>query len=282
MCIAVIILNYSKRFPLLVAHNREEDIYRETSPLEQRGDVLAAYDIKAGGIAAVGLNIRTGTFAVLTNCRIKGSYLSSGESRGKFILEILEEWIPRVEGRVFQGYFHCLKGNAFGNEPKRIEYFTNLNCNLYPGEDLVDNRELKIIVVMNQHPLCENDWTSKLLYVKNALSGRLQASSSIESGSELCDLVVSELSRTGFVLPSLNSECMWSPDPEAEKILQRCIMVPPTLVRGGNDYVFGTISQTVFVSDTVERSVLYRYRETVDLATRSTKFGHWSDRIISF
>ena len=280
MCIAVIILNYSQRFPLIVVHNREEDVDRQTSSLVRRDNVLAAFDFKSGGVAAVGMNVKTGTFAVLTNCRKAGGFNTTGESRGKLVQEIIEDLNPDIAGRIFQGGFHLIKGNAFIIDSINIQYLTNMESSIYTQEDTSDSKELKIIVIMNNHAVSQCDWAPKLEYVKRELLVQVAHHPHIQSERDLTELITSVLSQTGDILPPLSSDFDWSPNPGAEKKFQRCIIVPPTQI--GMASVFGTISQTVFLTDAFSRRVVYKYREAVDFSRRRTQFSDWDERVISY
>jgi len=280
MCIAVVILNYSEQFPLIVAHNREEDIMRRTSKLLVKENILAAFDLRAGGVAAVGMNVESGTFAVLTNCRKAGSFNPLGESRGAYMREVLTDRNPDMRGRTFQGDFHMLTGNAFIDEIVNLRYVTSLNTSFFCKESFTDGKELKIFVLMNQFDLSQRDWQPKNEYIKESLYYCLRAHPELRSAPELMNVVLSVLSQTGEILPYPACECAWSPNPDAERHMQRCIIVPPT--RLGDSCIFGTVSQTIFVTDKLARRVLYRYREVTSSESAVTSFAEWEERVISY
>ena len=63
MCI-VIISHGDERFPLVIVHNRDEVLTRETSPPEEHpGSIVYARDGEKGG-TYMGLNLQTGAVAV--------------------------------------------------------------------------------------------------------------------------------------------------------------------------------------------------------------------------
>lgn len=69
MCILAYVTQFSRRFPFVLISNRDELLSRVTLPigLDASTNVLWAIDGVAGG-SWLGFNVRSGRFAVLTNC----------------------------------------------------------------------------------------------------------------------------------------------------------------------------------------------------------------------
>jgi len=55
-------------FPVIVAFNRDESIWRESTPLDDHGDLIMGTDKKTG-TTWFGINKTNGNFAFLTNYR---------------------------------------------------------------------------------------------------------------------------------------------------------------------------------------------------------------------
>ncbi|CAJ1014742.1 putative Transport and Golgi organization 2 [Leishmania shawi] len=70
MCILAIITRYCQRFPLIVIGNRDEELARATGTLalDPSTGLVWAVDWRAGG-SWMGIEPRSGRFAILTNCR---------------------------------------------------------------------------------------------------------------------------------------------------------------------------------------------------------------------
>ncbi|ORC86038.1 uncharacterized protein TM35_000312240 [Trypanosoma theileri] len=70
MCILAFITQLSQRFPLVLISNRDEALNRATQPvcIDNATGLLCAIDSLAGG-TWLGLNVNSGRFAVITNCR---------------------------------------------------------------------------------------------------------------------------------------------------------------------------------------------------------------------
>ncbi|GET86268.1 hypothetical protein, conserved [Leishmania tarentolae] len=70
MCILTFITRYCERFPLILIGNRDEELARATDglTLDSSTGLLWALDRRAGG-SWMGIEPRSGRFAILTNCR---------------------------------------------------------------------------------------------------------------------------------------------------------------------------------------------------------------------
>lgn len=284
MCIAVIITNYSARYPLIVVHNREEDITRPTSDLFLHDNILSAVDLKAGGIAAVGLNITTGQFAVLTNCRMKDSFHPDGASRGSILKQILIEGPSagvnhRINSEVFQGGFHVYTGNSFINHEFDIHYMSNIASNISWRHSFESSRgDLKIFVTMNEHPNSVCDWKPKLDHVESRILSDVSINRSMESVDDIINTVLLSLSNIEQ-LPARSDKSAydWSPSPELEPVAQAHIVIPATQL---SSCVFGTVSQTILVTDHSAKAVHYRYR-TITHENKPV-FNSWHNCVIKY
>ena len=291
MCIAVIITNYSRECPLLIFHNREENVLRKTSPLQLNGNVLSPIDVKAGGVAAIGMNVKTGLMAVLTNVRYSSSLHAEGCSRGSLLREVLEEeedgLAEKLATREVQGGFHLYLGNLFLEKfsENKITYYS------YLGErgvesgggasattDLpTDSSSLpSILVRMNEHPSNESQWRKRDL-VRDSISAALVSGLSI---AELCGAVTSCMSNSDpLPIHNHNEDYSWSSLPvECEREVQRHILVPK--ISCGEDDYFATISQTLVYVDRTAREVHYQYRLVG--GEQSKNFSSWDHRIIPY
>lgn len=85
MCLLTVAANAHDDYPLIVLHNRDEYFQRSTTPLRLRDDVLCATDQISGG-TWMGLNVRTGQFAALTNVRAN---MGPSASRGELVFRML-------------------------------------------------------------------------------------------------------------------------------------------------------------------------------------------------
>jgi uncharacterized protein with NRDE domain len=77
MCIVFFVKDFSPAFPLIIAFNRDESIWRESAPLSTHEvdgqDLLYGTDMKTL-TTWFGVNKTTGNFAFLTNSRFREHY----------------------------------------------------------------------------------------------------------------------------------------------------------------------------------------------------------------
>jgi uncharacterized protein with NRDE domain len=287
MCIAVLVINYSSKFPLIVAHNREEDMSRPTSDLVLRDGVLSAIDVKAGGVAAVGLDIMSGRFGMLTNCRVRASSHSDGMSRGSMLKEALKTGIDAdmknlIHSCVFQGPFHVYVGDAYVRENVGLDYccsFAPENSRLmeFPVEN---SSPMEVIVRMNEHSSSEEDWIPKLHHVKQLIESELFNNPDCDSTDDLATLIEGCLSRSGNLSLQNPSLFGWSPAPSLEPIALNRILIPATDIA---TYIFGTVSQTIMITDRENSLVDYRFRK-IESKVGCSDFGFrpWTKALVSF
>ena len=281
MCIAVIVLNYSVRFPLIVAHNREEDISRPTSRLLLKDNILSALDLKAGGVAAVGLNTTTGTIGLLTNCRLKGSLHIDGLSRGSILRRGIQDGPSSslekdIGNEKFQGDFHMYLVNAFFHNTVQVNYFSPTISEPVRINREVGDSALEVIVRMNEHPVSLSDWEPKLRWVESLISNTLCEHPNMESAEDVLKIIESCLSLIGNgPLPILNpaSDLGWSPTPVLERVALRQVILSPFETGLSS---FGTVSQTLVVVDRDASTVHYRYRTLSHSVDTGTQFNSWN------
>lgn len=82
----------SDEFPIIITHNRDEELSRETSePFVSEDGILCSLDIRAMG-TWLGVNTKTGAFAMLTNCALHAKVDELHViSRGKLVAHLLSK-----------------------------------------------------------------------------------------------------------------------------------------------------------------------------------------------
>jgi hypothetical protein len=261
---------------LIVFHSREEDVDRPTSPqpIVHDGNILSCVDLLAGGVAAVGMNIDSGRFAILTNCRYKPGLDACGLSRGTLIRNILKGRTPLDQ--TYQGLFHLYYGNVFVPSCG-IEYVTNVGGFLQTTNIPFDS---SIIVRMNEHPSTEIFWNKKYI-LEVALRNAICDLKIFDSPDQVIEWLTQVLSRAQYELNELPEpsprDYGWSQfPPDSEKISQSRIVIPPFQI---NDIWFGTVSQTCIIAE--EGRAMYYYRNLVHPNNPHAQFiGDWLHREI--
>ena len=183
-------MNYSPRYPLLLFHNREEDITRPTSKLVLKENILGAIDLKQGGTAAIGMNVKTGEFGLLTNVRMKQKD-ENKLSRGIFLSNVLQN---KNHNNIHCGDYHMYSGSLFLslNDPVKVEYNSNILYPEYCVKFFFEFSDFSIIVRMNEHPTTESFWKKKN-WLERELYNRIVFNTDIDS---LCKIVIEILSKT--------------------------------------------------------------------------------------
>ncbi len=130
MCLILFGYKVSKKYPLVLAANRDEFYQRPTAPMhlwKNTPGILAGKDLEQGG-TWFGVH-KNGTFAALTNYRDPASIRSEAPSRGEIIINFLESNKPT------ETHFARLKKKKnpyngfnllFGNK-EDLFWFSNLN-----------------------------------------------------------------------------------------------------------------------------------------------------------
>ena len=294
MCIAVIVVNYSDQFPLIVTHNREEDLDRPTSELGVREGILSAIDLRAGGVAAVGLNTESGLCALLTDCRMGGEN-PGGATRGGLVKDVLADGMTeavriRIHEEKFRGGFHLYSLNCFVRDTVLMEYSSNVGIVNGSGEVTTSLRRdwevgggMAVIVRMNEHPSNVGDWTPKLQWVRDNIHDRLSENRSLGSLEDVLSVIESVVSETASIVNPPGTSCSWSPFPRAETTLLTHIVIPPIEVSPG--HWFGTVSQTIIGVDQRAKAVTCKYRTTVRSHHHhhhTPAFSQWDTRVINY
>jgi len=256
MCIAIIIRNLNHRFPLIVFHSREEDLDRPTSSLEIHDSVLSAVDVKANGVAAVGLNINSGRFAVLTNCRYKPGLNPAGASRGELLKKILTHSSDNLDIQ-YQGMFHLYYGNMFND----LVYLTNVNKRFERKTLPTSPQKLDVIVRSNEHPETASFFEPKISAIKNNLMETFSKNRNVDSVDEIASLMDNALTSLHLPIPlfAADTSFSWSQlSKENETFVLSHIFIPPLAI-GGNAF-FGTVSQSLIVSDATTQNAHFWYK----------------------
>jgi uncharacterized protein with NRDE domain len=280
MCIAVIVINFDKRFPLIICHNRDEDPTRPTSGLELREGILSAVDLRASGVAAVGMNTETGSCAILTNSRNVFLTRKDGVSRGQLIKNVLLEFQTErtpdhILSKTYQGGFYLFMANCFIRDGVTIDYISNVDGNWH--ERFAEGSESRILIKMNEHPISQDDWCSKINHVRARFSEWIKSGEKAQTLDEIFTTLEGIMSETENTELSAHktSNCSWSPCPAAESRLLSNILIPQAEIAPGTS--FGTVSQTMIVVDKQNHQVHYRYR-TVNFPL----FSDWDHRVIEY
>jgi uncharacterized protein with NRDE domain len=174
MCIATIIINKIKEFPIIILHNREENIVknkknkkknRKTQKPEIINEILYPKDMIKGG-TWIGMNVKNKNIAFLTNSFLKENKEDKvyETSRGSLIFEYLKdkESINEFEKR-FEDYdgFNIIYGNLIQRE---FYYYTNIEMK----ENEIKKSKLKegINVLSNTYL---NDESSERIKILNQM-----------------------------------------------------------------------------------------------------------------
>lgn len=284
MCIAAIIFRASPRFPLIVIHSREEDTSRPTSDLQMDAQgILGARDMHSGGVAAVGMNTRTGDFCTLTNSRCVELIGSEGVSRGMLVGSVLEDMDKartalHGDGIKYNGGYHLIFGSFLAGT---IYYSTNVG-----GTSSLGTRELTplvtpaVIVVSNEHPLSECDWTEKKEFIQSELMRHVcSEESTFNSWYDVLVSIEHVLCIERFQRLNSTDESLqkWSPLPvDVERHILEHVLVPAVSVDGG--YEFGTVSQTVMILEETAESKQVHYCYRTVKTNGVVAFSGWDTR----
>ena len=118
MCLIVLAVRQSARFPLILAANRDEFHARPTTKANwwaDKGDIVGGRDLQAGG-TWLALH-RSGRFATVTNFRDAKAAPARSRSRGHLVTEFLEgresplDYVNAIDGARYAG-FNLIVGDA--------------------------------------------------------------------------------------------------------------------------------------------------------------------------
>ncbi|MCK4768233.1 MAG: NRDE family protein [Desulfobacula sp.] len=148
MCLILFGYKISRKYPLILAANRDEFYARPTAPMHFWKDtptILAGKDLEQGG-TWFGVH-KNGRFAALTNYRNPAAIKQNAPSRGEIIIDFLESKKPS------ETYFNAFKKKAdlyngfnliFGSK-EELFWFSNLKNTIEkisPGIHGLSNRFL--------------------------------------------------------------------------------------------------------------------------------------------
>jgi len=148
MCLILFGYKISKKYPFILAANRDEFFHRPTSPMhfwQNNTSLLAGKDLEQGG-TWFGIN-KKGTFAALTNYRDPFNVKKNAPSRGEIIVDFLnarESYETHFNG--FKKKAGLYNGfNLIFGDKDHIFWFSNLKNKIeriQPGIHGLSNRFL--------------------------------------------------------------------------------------------------------------------------------------------
>jgi len=260
MCILFVAVRCHPAFPFIFAHNRDEYRARPscTVSLESETGVACGRDAEAGG-TVLGINSLRGHFAALTNRSCHRELPSSRTSRGRLVEHILlhgpDSVKAFVSSRVFDG-FHLVFGDILTEDP-RLEYIWceapasgSESAPSAAGSEEVNHG----IFVLSNENVSEGEppWP-KSVWLRTAVSSFLEALPS--------DPLVHDV-QEGL------AEIMGHADapPPGQEVSSRSSIPDkrsgPFLRWHENLQDFGTVSQSVMISDVRSRELHYFHRST--------------------
>ena len=224
MCLILFGYKISRKYPLILAANRDEFYQRPTDRMhfwQSNPSILAGKDLDQGG-TWFGVN-KNGTFAALTNYRDPAAIKHNAPSRGEIIIDFLESKKPS------ETYFNAVKKKAdlyngfnliFGSK-EELFWFSNLKNTIEkisPGIHGLSNRFL------------DTPWP-KVASGKRALEQVINENISSES---LFSILTDQSIPDDSLLPHTGVELEW------ERILS------PLFIQSD---IYGTRSSTVMLMD---------------------------------
>lgn len=245
MCLAVLALDESRQFPLVVVSNRDEFHDRPTRPLSWWSpgpglpDVLSGLDERAGG-SWMGLT-HAGRFALVTNVRQPGPVDPQAPSRGRIVCDWLrgdmamQRFWPRV---ALSGHmpFNLIAAD-----------FQQGACYWVSSQDPCARRLHRGLFGLSNAGL-DTPWP-KLLQLKSAVSSALQQA---EHRERLSALLLSALLDT---TPAADADL---PATGVPLDIER--MLSPVFIRS-EDRRYGTRCTTVLITERVGKRLVTQVRE---------------------
>jgi uncharacterized protein with NRDE domain len=148
MCLILLGYKVSKKYPLILAANRDEFFGRPTAPMhfwQDNSSILAGKDLDQGG-TWFGVK-KKGTFAALTNYRDPTSIKQKAPSRGEIIVKFLEyKKLTEIHFDAFKKQSNFYNGfNLVFGDKEKLFWFSNLNNKIEkikPGIHGISNRFL--------------------------------------------------------------------------------------------------------------------------------------------
>ena len=275
MCILALAVDAHDDYPLVLAHNRDEYFARSTGPLQQHGDILCALDHASSG-TWMGINVRTGNFAALTNVR---AHQPSGvRSRGELVNRVLQGKAAVACESTDYAAYNLLHGNLCDGRP--IHLTTSVPPDWQPrtselpsGSVVVkSNDEGGGLTTTEEHD-GEFVWP-KAVWLHSQVRAALSVGAELvgEDGARAL-IAALEPAMSAQVMPSAHATAAaaFMPSPVSplsvsdERTVQRAPRVAPFELHGPHapkaSSLYGTVSQSFLVQCRSEACVLYAYRE---------------------
>ena len=253
MCLVALALDQSRRFPLVLASNRDEYFKRPAARLAwwtpQPGDpaVLGGRDLESGG-TWLGLTAQ-GRLALVTNMRGTSAADASAPTRGR----IVTDWLA---ARELTGNFWmrtALSGhngfNLIAADFQRGECFWASSASAIP-------EQLGTGLYGLSNAALDTPWP-KVLALKTRMADALAEASSVEGlGANLFAALADRTVATDALLPATGLA------PEAERLLSSAFVDMP-----GRGY--GTRCSTVLATERIDgRDVTHVFERTFDPSDR--------------
>ena len=290
MCVLTIAIDAHDDYPLVLTHTRDEYFARTATPLRQRGDILAAADSASGG-TWMGLNVRTGAVAALTNVRM--APVPGARSRGELVTRALTGDGARAISSSNYARYNLLHGQLSTDGPDLSLTVSALTPTEKPRTSRVgplvgakSNDHGDALTTRSSDPASECTWP-KVAWLREEVecllaSERIQRATGKPGARELVAALAPLLSARALPTPYCDRASAWRPAsmcplPVAiERKLQAAPFIAPfelptsdngVLGTGAHDFLYGTVSQSVLVQCRSDGCVYYAYRETKPLTS---------------
>lgn len=267
MCILLVALGCHPCFPIVCAHNRDEERSRPSGPeCLEPGGLVCGRDLQAGGVV-MGVNAECGYFAALTNCRSTHKREEASKTSRGLLVEHLLRYGPAAAPEFLATHeldgFHVVFGRLWGGEPcARYEWCCpeedddgRLRGWRTGGEDLSDG----VFVVSNENRTAGGAWP-KSCWLREEADAFLRAlpKDPVPSAEEVHAGLEEIMGRCD--VPALNAPTKlprFYPEHQ-ERLLHRGPFVPWYKEFSS----FGTVSQRILVTEAAARCVSYFHRST--------------------
>lgn len=291
MCILTAAVDAHDDFGLVITHTRDEYFARRASELDVRDGILAAVDAATGG-TWMGLNTQTGHVAALTNVRLPP--VPGTKSRGELVLRALKgEGAAAVASDEYACY-NLLHG-SLRSDGGAAKLFLSVNAPSATSTDQVgtpfiggksnDHGSAWTVPMSDPDHACT--WP-KVAWLTAAVQGVLRGErlrdASGEVGfrrllDELAPVLCARSLPEPYARRALHAGKAASPLPaQDEQRLQVAPFVAPfnlpgssNGVIGSDDFLYGTVSQSVLVQSRSDGCVYYAYRECRPTMTEETE-----------
>mmetsp|Transcript_34346 Transcript_34346/g.80386 ORF Transcript_34346/g.80386 Transcript_34346/m.80386 type:complete len:318 (-) Transcript_34346:110-1063(-) len=276
MCILLVALHCHPAFPFICAHNRDEEPDRPSAEDALEGDtsIICGRDRQAGGMV-LGLNVQSGSVAMLTNCRSRVLHdKATTTSRGLLVEQLVAEGAEALdamlESHTFNG-FHVVAGRAMGPNPE-LQYTWNVpveedrsmssasGSSARPKEAWAwlqgqDSLAQGVFVVSNENWSRNNLWPKSIWLKTQAERFLASLPKDVTSAAVMTGLeaLMNTDHLPGLELPE-HLPTYW--EPQKEVFAQQRIFLPV-----GQSPDFGTVSQRILISDIRVEELQYFHRQ---------------------